>query len=232
MQGLIELGLMLSGVIGSGLYIALSPCLFPLLPLFLLNSLHSSDSRARSAIVTSVLVAGMLVSLGLFAIIAYLATSVASFILTNFTNLQAILGALIIFFGVIMMSETLRERLHLTRLGMRDQQSTPSNLKQVFLVGLGYTLMAAPCAGPSIFAMVSLFGVQSNIFILLLMFIVVSIVIAIPYFAIALVTGEARTRMAASLSKHAHGIEVITGIILIAVGVILILPVFGFRFYI
>jgi cytochrome c biogenesis protein CcdA len=232
MQGLIELGLMLSGVIGSGLYIALSPCLFPLLPLFLLNSLHSSDSRARSALVTSALVAGMLVSIGLFAIIAYLATSVASFILTNFTNLQAILGALIIFFGVIMMSETLRERLYLTRLGMRDQQSKPSNLKQVFLVGLGYTLMAAPCAGPSIFAMVSLFGVQSNIFILLLMFIVVSVVIAIPYFAIALVTGEARTRMAASLSKHAHGIEITTGIILIAVGVILILPVFGFRFYI
>ncbi|PNX52761.1 MAG: hypothetical protein BV458_07925 [Thermoplasmata archaeon M9B2D] len=232
MQGVIELLLMLSGVIGSGLYIALSPCLFPLLPLFLLNSLQTMDSRKRSLIVTGTLVAGMLISIGVFAIIAYLATSVGSFLLTNFTNLQAILGVFILFFGVLMLSETLRNLLHLSRLSMRGQPEKPSNLRQVFFVGLGYTLMAAPCAGPSILAIVSIFGAQSNLIVLAFMLILVSIAIAVPYFALALVTGEARTRMTKSLSSQTRRIEIIAGVILIIIGVILILPLFGIRLYI
>ena len=232
MQGVVETLLMLSGALGSGLYIALSPCLFPLLPLFLLNSLQTADSRKRSVIVTGALVAGILVSIAAFAVIAYLATSVGSFLLTNFTNLQALLGVFILFFGIVMLSETLRDILHLSRLSMRGQPIKPSNLKQVFLVGLGYTLMAAPCAGPSILAIVSIFGVQSNLLILALMLTLVSIAIAIPYFAIALVTGEARTRMAKTLSSHTRGVEIIAGVILITIGVILILPIFGIRLYI
>ena len=232
MQGIIELSLMLLGAIGSGLYIALSPCLFPLLPLFLLNSLQSADNRKRSVIVTGTLVAGMLVSIAAFAIIAYLATSVGIFLLSNFTNLQAILGVVILFFGAVMLSTRLRNLLHLSRLSMRGQPTKPSNLKQVFLVGLGYTLMAAPFAGPSILAIVSIFGAQSNFLVLILMLILVSITIAVPYFAIALVTGEARTRMAMSLSSHTRGIEIAAGTILVIVGLILILPFFGIRLYI
>jgi len=174
----------------------------------------------------------MLVSIGLFAIIAYLAASVGSFLLTNFTNLQALLGVFILFFGVLMLSETLRELLHLSRLSIKEQPEKPSNLNQVFLIGLGYTLMAAPCAGPSILAIVSIFGAQSNLFILAFMLVLVSIAIAVPYFAIALVTGEARTRMTKSLSGQARRIEIIAGAILIIVGVVLILPIFGIRLYI
>ena len=232
MQGVIELLLMLSGVIGSGLYIALSPCLFPLLPLFLLNSLQTTDSRKRSLVVTGTLVAGMLLSIGVFAVIAYLAASVGSFLLTNFTNLQAILGVFILFFGVLMLSETLRKLLHLSRLSIRGQPEKPSNLKQVFFIGLGYTLMAAPCAGPSILAIVTVFGAQSNLIVLAFMLILVSIAIAIPYFALALVTGEARTRMTKSLSSQTRRIEIIAGVILTIIGVILILPLFGIRLYI
>ena len=231
MQGLIELSLMLFGVIGSGLYIALSPCLFPLLPLFLMNSLQTTDSRRRSLVVTGVLVAGILVSLGLFAIIAYAISSIGSFFLSNFTLLQAILGTFILFFGLLMISEKLRNAFHLSRLSMHSQPDRPSNLVHVFSVGLGYTLMAAPCAGPSIPAMVSIFGAQSNPFTLLLMFIFVAIVIAIPYFAIALATGEARVRIAMSMGKHARSIEIVVGGILLIVGVILITPAFGYRIY-
>jgi cytochrome c biogenesis protein CcdA len=231
-QGVIEFVFMLLGTIGSALYIALSPCLFPLLPLYLLNSLQSDDSRRRSVVVTSVLVAGLLVSIAMFAVIAYLATSVGSFLLTNFTNLQAILGVFILFFGAAMISEPLRNLFHLSRLSMSDQPAKPSNLKQVFFIGLGYTLMAAPCAGPSILALVSIFGTQSNLLVLILMLVLVALTIAIPYFAIALVTGEARMRMARSWSSHSRRIEIAAGVILVIIGIILILPIFGIRLYI
>ena len=222
---------MLFGVIGSGLYIALSPCLFPLLPLFLVNSLQTTDTRKRSLVVTGVLVAGILVSLGLFAIMAYAVSSIGLFFLSNFTILQAILGSFIFFFGLVMISERLRNILHMSRLSMRGHPDKPSNLTHVFSIGLGYTLMAAPCAGPSILAMVSIFGVQSNPVILILMFILVAIVIAIPYFTIALVTGEARIRLTMSMSKRARSIEIAVGAILLILGVILITPVFGYRIF-
>ena len=81
MQGAIELGLLLvklAGVFGSGLFIAVSPCLFPLLPLFLINSLQSADSRGRSVLVTAVLVLGILSSVAFFIATILAACSLAS----------------------------------------------------------------------------------------------------------------------------------------------------------
>ncbi|MGQ4913009.1 MAG: cytochrome c biogenesis CcdA family protein [Candidatus Thorarchaeota archaeon] len=228
MQGFLELALFLGGVFGSGLYIALSPCLFPLLPLFLLNSLQTTDSRGRALLVTMVLVAGIVSSLAVFAAIAGF---IGGFILTNFTQIQALLGAFILFFGLIMVSDRLREALHLSRLALQSRPSKPSNLLHVYMVGLGYSLLAAPCTGPSIFAVILVFGTQANIGLLLLMFALLSVAVAIPYIAVALVTGEARTRMAMSMSSYARRVEIVAGVILILVAVILILPAFGIRFY-
>ena len=229
MQGFIELGVSLLGALTSGLYIAISPCLFPLLPLFLMNSLQASDSRKISLIVTSALVAGILVSVAFYALIAYFISSIGMFILTNFRDLQAILGVFIFFFGIVMISDKLRNALRLSRLSMHGKPSKPSNLKHVFATGLAYTMLAAPCAGPAILGLVGIFGLQTNPFVILLLFIFVAIVIAIPYFAIALVAGEARTSLAMSISSRARTIEIVTGVILIILGLFMVLqhPVFG-----
>lgn len=229
MQGLIELGVTLIGALTSGLYIAISPCLFPLLPLFLMNSLQASNSRKRSLIVTSALVAGILVSVGFYALIAFTISSIGLFLITSFRDLQFILGIVILFFGIVMVSDRFRNALRLSRLSMHGKPSKPSNLGQVFLTGLGYTLLAAPCAGPAIIGLVGIFGTLSNPLFLLMAFIMVAIIIAIPYFAIALVAGEARTGLAMSISNRARTIEVVTGVVLVILGLIMILqhPVFG-----
>ncbi len=229
MQGLLELGVTLIGALTSGLYIAISPCLFPLLPLFLMNSLQASDSRKRSLFVTSALVAGILVSVAFYALIAFTISSIGMFLATSFRDLQLVLGSVILFFGVVMISDKLRNALRLSRLSMHGKPSKPSNLSQVFLTGLGYTLLAAPCAGPAIIGLVGIFGTLTNPLLLLLVFAMVSIIIAIPYFAIALVAGEARTGLAMSISNKARTIEIVTGVILIILGLFMILqhPIFG-----
>jgi cytochrome c biogenesis protein CcdA len=61
---------------------------------------------------------------------------------------------------------------------------------------------------------------------------VLSIAIAIPYFLIAVVTGEARMRMAMTISNQARKIELVAGTILIVIGFLLFIQLFGFRFYI
>jgi len=231
-QGAIELGLLLvkiSGVFGAGLFIAVSPCLFPLLPLFLINSLQSADSRGRSVVVTAVLVLGILSSVAFFIAIAGF---IGSFLIEFYIEFQAILGLLIIFLGLVMMSSTLQKRLRLGSLSLRSQPTTPTNLLNVFVVGLGYSLLAAPCSGPAILGTVALFGAETNLFIILLLFIILSIAIAIPYLLIAVVTGEARIRMAMTISSQARKIELVAGTILIIIGFLLFIQLFGFRFYI
>ena len=232
MQGAIELGLLLvklSGVFGAGLFIAVSPCLFPLLPLFLINSLQTADSRGRSVVVTAVLVLGILSSVAFFIAIAGF---IGSFLIDFYIEFQAILGLLILFLGIVMMSSTLQKKLRLGSLSLRSQPTAPSNLLNVFVVGLGYSMLAAPCSGPAILGTVALFGAEANLFIILLLFIVFSIAIAIPYFLIAVVTGEARMRMAMTISNQARKIELIAGTILIVIGFLLFVQLFGFRFYI
>ena len=232
MQGIVELGLLLvrlSGVFGAGLFIAVSPCLFPLLPLFLINSLQSSDSRSRSVLVTAALVLGILSSVGFFVLIAGF---IGGFLIEYYIEFQAILGLIILFLGVVMISHTLQEKIGLTSLNLQSQPAAPTNLLSVYFVGLGYSFLAAPCAGPAILGTVALFGAETNILVSLLLFLVLAVALSIPYFLIAAVTGEARMRMASTISNQARKIELIVGTILALIGLLLFIQLFGFRFYI
>ena len=231
MQGVIELGLLLvklAGVFGSGLFIAISPCLFPLLPLFLINSLQSADSRRRSVVVTAILVAGILSSVAFFIAIAGF---IGSFLIDFYIEFQAILGLIILFLGLVMMSSTLQNKLRLSSLSLKTQPSAPTNLLSVYTVGLGYSLLAAPCSGPAILGTVAIFGAETSLFTIILLFVVLSIAISIPYFLIAMVTGEARMRMAMTISNQARKIELVVGTILVIIGFFLFIQLFGFRFY-
>ena len=234
MQGVFEFIFQLGAGFSAGLYVAISPCLFPLLPLFLIRTLQSEDSRKRSVLVTSILILGILTSIGIFVLISWIIIELlliqefGLILLYWYTPLRALLGAVIIFFGILMISEKLKMSLGLASLSLKTTPSAPRGLVSVYMVGLGYTIMAAPCALPAIGAVISLFGAQSTIWGIILLYLGESIGIAIPYLAIALVTGEARIKMATRISRSARHIEVIVGVILIIIGVILILPFFGF----
>ncbi len=220
MLQLIELT-QIAAVLAAGLYIATSPCIFPLLPLFLIRSLGSADSRSRSIIVTIALTGGILSSLAIFMAISGL---IGLFIIQHYTALQAVLGAIVMFLGVVTISSTLKEKLRLNSLSIGSQPEKPTGLMGVFLVGFGYSLVAAPCSGPAILGLFLLFGTQTDALVLLVMFILLSIVVMIPYLMIALVTGEARTRIAMRIANSAKTLEYLVGGLLIIIGIILMYP--------
>ena len=205
----------------SGLYIATSPCIFPLLPLFLIRSLGSADDRSRSVIVTIALTAGILSSLAIYFAISGL---IGLYILQNYTLIQAVLGGIVIFLGIVTVSSTLKEKLRLNSLSIGRQPEKPTGLSGVFIVGFSYSLLAAPCSGPVIISMFALFGGQPEVSVQLVMFILLSIAVMIPYFAIAFVTGEARTRIAMQIANSARSLEYLVGGLLIIIGIILMYP--------
>jgi cytochrome c biogenesis protein CcdA len=211
----------------SGLYIATSPCIFPLLPLFLIRSLGSADDRSKSVIVTIALTAGILSSLAIYFAISGL---IGSVILQNYTFLQAVLGGIVIFLGVVTVSSTLKEKLRLNSLSIGRQPEKPTGLSGVFIVGFGYSLLAAPCSGPVIIFLFALFGAQPEVSVQVVMFILLSIAVMIPYLAIALATGEARTRIAMQIANSAKTLEYLVGGLLIIIGIFLMYP--WLRFFI
>ncbi|MFX0108536.1 MAG: cytochrome c biogenesis protein CcdA, partial [Candidatus Hodarchaeota archaeon] len=135
-----------------------------------------------------------------------------------------VMGAIVIFLGVVTLSQTLREKLRLTSLSIGRQPDEPTGLLGVFLVGFGYSLLAAPCSGPVIISLPFIFGTQNNILWLIVMFLLLSIGVMAPYLAIALVTGEARNRLATRIVSSARKLEIVIGCLLIIVGFLLMLP--------
>ncbi|MFW9955434.1 MAG: cytochrome c biogenesis CcdA family protein [Candidatus Thorarchaeota archaeon] len=220
LQLFFEVAIQLGTVLSAGLYIATSPCLFPLLPLFLIRNLQSEQSRRKSVQVTGVLIFGILASLAVFISIS---TLIGYFVLRYYTYIQAILGAIVVFLGVATLSHKLREKLHLTRLSMSDP-GNPTSLIGVFAVGFSYALLAAPCTAPVLLVLPLLFSTETNLFVLGFMFFLLAVGVSIPYLAIALVTGEARNRMATRLANSAPTIEIIVGVLLIILGVFLMIP--------
>lgn len=221
LQSFAEVAIELGTAFVAGLYVATSPCLFPLLPLFLIRNLQSEDSRKRSIMVTGLLVLGILASLAIF---AFISNVIGTFFNIYGTYIEAFLGAIIVFLGIITIFHRLRDRLGVTRLSMRDP-GNPTSLAGVFIVGFSYALLAAPCTAPVvIFALPLLFSFQTNSFISIALFILLAIGVAIPYLAIALVTGEARDRMASRIANSARNIEIVVGILLITVGIWLMSP--------
>ncbi|MDF1540334.1 MAG: cytochrome c biogenesis protein CcdA [Candidatus Thorarchaeota archaeon] len=222
-QQFVEVAIQLGTMFSMGFYVAISPCLFPLLPLFLIRNLQSETSRSKSVLVTGVLILGILSSLAVFAVIA---SFIGLFIISYYTYIQAVLGGIIVFLGVVTISHKLRDALRLTRLSMSDPGS-PTSLVGVFGVGFSYSLLAAPCTAPVLFALPLIFSAQSNFFVVIMMYLILCIGVSIPYLAIALVTGEARERMANRLANSARIVELIVGTLLIVLGILLILPAFG-----
>jgi cytochrome c biogenesis protein CcdA len=211
----------LAAAFAFGLSIATSPCIFPLLPLFLIRSLASADNRSKSVIVTLALTAGILSSLAIYFAISGL---IGRLIIQNYTVLQAVLGGIVIFLGIVTVSSTLKEKLRLNSLSIGRQPEKPTGLSGVFIVGFGYSLLAAPCSGPVIISLFALFGGQPEILVQVMMFILLSIAVMIPYLAIALATGEARTRIAMRITNSAKTLEYLVSGLLIVIGIILMYP--------
>ena len=121
-----------------------------------------------------------------------------------------------------MLSPTLQKKLRLSSLSLRSQPSAPRNLFNVYSVGFGYSILAYPCSGTAIFGTIAIFGAGASIFFDIFLFIVLSIAISLPYLLIALVTGEARMKMAMTISNQARRIEIIAGAILVLIGLFLV----------
>lgn len=213
-----------------GLITSFSPCLFPLLPTYfavIIKSERSQNASQRVQILSALaLMSGVLVVF--FSLTLFLNVAISSFLLQNYVTFAKIQSIILIIAGIFLVSKPnfmssiqLPDKFYGLIYGDRDN---PNPYRFSFLIGLGYTLIAAPCAGGYFLA------VWGNVlsFNLIEQFLLISIFsfgAGLPFLLIGSLLPRINQKGAQNLLLASERISLILGSILIFIGIYLFVSV-------
>ena len=202
----------------------ISPCVLPLIPGYIsfvsgasLEDMREGSSSSRRHVLARSLSFVLGFSL-VFIALGASATAIGQFIFDKLPILSKIAGVLIILFGLHMMG--------LFRLGFLDTekraqtQRKPAGPIGAFLVGLAFAFGWTPCIGPILAGILLVASAKETIGEGVLLLAVYSLGLGIPF----LLTSIAIDRffsLAAAIRRHYHAIEITSGGLLVAIGVLI-----------
>ena len=202
----------------------ISPCVLPLIPGYIsfvsgasLDEMRQGGLAARR----HVLVRSLAFVLGfsvVFVALGASASAIGSFVSDKLNILTKIAGALIILFGLHMMGVF---RLAFLDNEKRAQtQRKPAGPLGAFLVGLAFAFGWTPCIGPILAGILVVASSRETVGEGVLLLAVYSLGLGVPF----LLTSVAIDRffsVAAAIRRHYHAIEVASGGLLVAIGVLI-----------
>ena len=226
----------------AGIYVALSPCLFPIMPMtiFRIMSKDITDSegnfiypsRTLALRWVSILVGGILFTfISVALIIMYLWVEIAIQINYLYRPFTFLLGIILLLMGIFILFPRLSEKtfaripipLKISNLMVRDEYKQ----LDLFLIGFGYSFIALPCAFPVFLALLTIIITTANPIFTMLGLSLFGIGLFIPYLILVFVTAEARVRAARVLAERFRVVELITGVVILLFGLLLLWPAFG-----
>ncbi len=233
-----------------GLYVVLSPCLFPLMPLTIFNLMgkrinevssgkkedpagkrsppKSPTFRKKAIGWTFLLTGGIFLAFAMFSLIGlFISTTLVSFRY----ELGFFFGVILIILGILMLVPMLEERtLARFRIPSRVSEFMEKGeytALDLFFLGFLYSIIALPCAGPAILSVIPLVAVFANPFFTLVALIFFGTGTFIPYLLLVLVTTEGQMRIIRFFQRNFRGIQIISGFLIIMMGVLFVLPLIG-----
>jgi len=202
----------------------ISPCILPMLPVYLVYLAGKKESEGKRALVLNTLgfILGFTV---IFVAMGATASGIGSLFVSHRLLIQQISGIIIIVFGLYYMG--------VLKIGFlnRDRRFTAKtdNLT-VFtsiLFGMAFSLGWTPCIGPLLGAALTLAANKDTIWHGMLLLLIFSAGLGIPFFLSALVF-EKFKRTFDFIKRHFKTITFISGLLLIVVGIAFLLNVFGY----
>jgi cytochrome c-type biogenesis protein len=211
----------------AGLLSFVSPCVLPLIPGYLsfVSGMSLDEMRAGSrgdaAARRQVLVASSVFVLGfslVFIALGASASAIGEFLLSRLPLLGKIAGVLIIVFGLHTMGVF---RLRLLETEKRVQTARkPAGLVGALLVGIAFAFGWTPCIGPILGGILAIAGSRDSVGEGVKLLAVYSLGLGIPF----LLTSLAVDRFFAAtarIRRYYHAIEVTSGALLVAIGVLI-----------
>jgi cytochrome c-type biogenesis protein len=213
----------------AGVLSFISPCVLPLIPGYLsfvsgvtLDEMRGTgtvtaptDVRRRAVIMSIAFVLGfslVFISLGASA------TAIGTLLMEHLSLLGKIAGVVIILFGLHMMGVL---RIGWLYSEKRMQTSgKPAGFFGAMLVGIAFAFGWTPCIGPILAAILAVAATQESVGEGVKLLAVYSAGLGVPFIATSLAINKFFAA-SARIRKHYHTIEVVSGVLLVAVGVLI-----------
>lgn len=214
----------------AGVLSFISPCVLPLIPGYLsfvsgvtLDEMRGTgtvtraptDVRRRAVIMSIAFVLGfslVFISLGASA------TAIGTLLMEHLSLLGKIAGVVIILFGLHMMGVL---RIGWLYSEKRMQTSgKPAGFFGAMLVGIAFAFGWTPCIGPILAAILAVAATQESVGEGVKLLAVYSAGLGVPFIATSLAINKFFAA-SARIRKHYHAIEVVSGVLLVAVGVLI-----------
>ena len=214
------------GAFIAGLLSFLSPCVFPLIPSYImyitgisyadLQAEHPTHIIRQKSILHSLcFICGFTV---VFVLLGASATYIGSFLHENSTILRKVGGILLVLLGVHVTGIVpLRFLLGEKRVSIKHK---PAGYAGSFLVGIAFAAGWTPCIGPILAAILAVAATEEHVSQGIILLLLYSLGLGVPFFLSALAMHRFLV-LFNRFKKFIHVFEIITGILLIVVGVLI-----------
>ena len=225
---------------GAGLLSFISPCVLPLIPGYLsyVSGLSLDDLRGGAAATRAgegtavaasappgtrrrVVVASLAFILGfsiVFVSLGASASAIGQFLMSRLTILNKVAGAIVIVFGLHTMRVLRIEWLYQDKRVQTSQR--PAGFLGAVLVGIAFAFGWTPCIGPILAGILAVAAAQDTIGDGVRLLSAYSLGLGVPFFATALAINRFFAAFA-RIRRHYHAIEVVSGALLVAIGVLI-----------
>jgi cytochrome c-type biogenesis protein len=202
----------------------ISPCVLPLIPGYIsfVSGASLEDMRAgHGAARRQVLISSLAFVLGfslVFIALGASATAIGRFIFDKQPILSKIAGALIIVFGLHMMG--VFKLAFLDSEKRAQTQRKPAGPLGALLVGIAFAFGWTPCIGPILAGILVVAGSRETIGEGVLLLAIYSLGLGVPFVLTSLAIDRFFS-VAAAIRRHYHAIELTSGGLLVAIGVLI-----------
>lgn len=210
------MNLTLVGVFIAGVLSFFSPCIIPLIPMyvgFLGGDMDQSGPSKKKLYINAL---GFFIGLmGVFIIMGAAASSLGALLYDMSATLRKVLGVLVIVLGVFQLgfikpSFLMRERKMRVKM-------TSARFGTAVLMGAAFSFGWTPCAGPIIAAVLILAADSQTLLMGVLYLVVYALGFAVP-FAISTLLMSHVIKWLESAGKYLHIVKIVSGVLLIIVG--------------
>ena len=200
-----------------GLASFISPCVLPMLPIYISYFIGEDNKKVSKAIINSIgFVLGFTV---VFILLSVLASSLGGIISNNIKYVKIIFGIVIIILGLNYMELIKIKFLNKTK-GVNTKAKDLNFIKSM-LFGMLFSISWTPCIGTFLASALLLIAKNQDIVKGILLMIVYGIGLGIP-FIISAALLEKLKEVFNFVKKHYHIIKKISGVILIIMGIYMI----------
>ncbi len=217
----------------AGVFSIMSPCILPLIPIYLTHiagvSAGQSGPRARAIVLRNAAAYVLGFSLVFIALGAALGAAGVfagslDFITQNRLWMVRIGGVLIVLLGLHQLGWINIPFLNQTRRAEIDT-GNPGTVTSSFLIGVTFGAGWSPCVGPILGGILTMAAGQASITRATMLLAIYTLGMAIPFMAAALAFGNAST-VIRKLNSRLGLVTTVTGAVMIGVGVIMVLGVY------